>query len=39
MTDKADGQGFIKGYISHEKQMVVLASKTPPFPALASMAR
>ncbi|WOO80549.1 Protein CSN12 [Vanrija pseudolonga] len=32
-------RGFIKGYISHEKQMVVLASKTPPFPALASMVR
>ena len=33
-----DVQGFIKGYISHEKSMVVLA-KTNPFPNLNSIAR
>jgi len=31
-------QGFMKGYISHEKQMVVLA-KTAPFPNLNTIAR
>ncbi|RSH92177.1 COP9 signalosome (CSN) subunit [Saitozyma podzolica] len=31
-------RGFIKGYISHEKQMVVLA-KTNPFPNLHTIAR
>ncbi|OCF32617.1 COP9 signalosome complex subunit 12 [Kwoniella heveanensis BCC8398] len=31
-------RGFIKGYISHEKQMVVLA-KTNPFPNLSSIVR
>ncbi|KAL7419999.1 COP9 signalosome (CSN) subunit [Cryptotrichosporon argae] len=31
-------RGFIKGYISHEKQMVVLA-KTNPFPPISSIAR
>jgi hypothetical protein len=31
-------QGYIKGYISHEKQMVVLA-KTNPFPSLAAIPR
>jgi hypothetical protein len=27
-------RGYVKGYISHEKQMVVLAAKDP-FPSLA----
>jgi hypothetical protein len=31
-------QGFMKGYISHEKQMVVLA-KTNPFPSMSSILR
>lgn len=31
-------QGYMKGYISHEKQMVVLA-KTNPFPSLSSVPR
>jgi hypothetical protein len=35
---KADSQGYMKGYISHEKSMVVLA-KTNPFPNLNSIAR
>lgn len=35
---KADMQGYMKGYISHEKLMVVLA-KTNPFPNLNSIAR
>ena len=35
---KADSQGYMKGYISHEKAMVVLA-KTNPFPNLNSIAR
>ena len=30
-------KGFMRGYISHEKQMVVLA-KTDPFPSLAGRA-
>ena len=37
-TRKADRQGYMKGYISHEKSMVVLA-KTNPFPNLNSIAR
>ena len=35
---KADIKGYMKGYISHEKSMVVLA-KTNPFPNLNSIAR
>jgi len=31
-------RGFIKGYISHERQTVVLA-KTNPFPTLSSIPR
>ncbi|BEI99636.1 hypothetical protein CcaverHIS631_0406790 [Cutaneotrichosporon cavernicola] len=31
-------RGYMKGYISHEKQMVVLG-KTNPFPSLATLAR
>ena len=37
-TDGVCAQGFIKGYISHEKQTVVLA-KTNPFPNLHSVPR
>jgi hypothetical protein len=35
---EANRQGYMKGYISHEKSMVVLA-KTNPFPNLNSIAR
>jgi hypothetical protein len=37
-VESTDMQGFMKGYISHEKSMVVLA-KTNPFPNLTSIAR
>lgn len=31
-------QGYLKGYISHEKKMVVLG-KTNPFPKMSTIAR
>ncbi len=37
-ADDANGQGFIKGYISHEKQTVVLG-KNSPFPRLSDIPR